>query len=77
MGKKMEECERGREGGRERERDLRVSVSVWRCARMDVTIPMFGPLCQLDLRLTIPGHDTTPARLVDLRACSPITHSRR
>lgn len=29
--------------------------------------------CQLDLRLTIPG----AARVVDLRACTPITHSRR
>jgi hypothetical protein len=72
----VEESEDGKEGGRVRERDLRVSVSVWRCARMDWQFQC-SAFCQLDLRLTIPGHDTTPARLVDLRACSPITHSRR
>lgn len=63
MGKKMEEMESQSGGAREWSDGL--------------AIPMFGGLCcQLDLRLTIPGA-TRPARLVDLRACSPITHSRR
>lgn len=77
--------------GRLWEEDEEEMECVWRGVRMDedgqrsgggglsgvllgLAIRLFGAArCQLDLRLTIPG----AARVVDLRACTPITHSRR